>query len=98
MYSKLKESDLRKIVKRVISERNSGTEIYDGISYNEDTELIDDVIIRIKEHGDDYKRALNKLNLDYPTGKYKKLPLLKRGDVELPPNVKVKTTYPNDKN
>ena len=98
MYSKLKESDLRKIVKRVISERNSGTEIFDGISYNEDTELIDDVIIRIKEHGDDYKRALNKLNLDFPNGKYRKLPLLKRGDVKLPPNVKVKSTYPSDEN
>jgi hypothetical protein len=98
MNSKLTESNLRKIVRRVISERDSGTEIFNNISYDEDTELIDDVIMRIKEHGDDYKRALNKLNLDYPTGKYRKLPLLKRGDVKLPPNVKVKSTYPNDKN
>jgi hypothetical protein len=97
MKSKLNEFDIRKIVKRVILERDSNSEFIGGISYNEDTELIDDVIMRVKEYGDEYKRALNKLNLEYPTGKYRRLPLLKKGDVQLPPNVKVKSTYPEDR-
>jgi hypothetical protein len=68
----LNETDIRRIVKRVVSERNEDLEMVPGISYNRNTELVDDVIMRIKEHGDEYIRALNKLNMDYPTEKYKR--------------------------
>jgi sialate O-acetylesterase len=70
----LNETDIRRIVKRVFLERNEDLEMVPGISYNRNTELVDDVIMRIKEHGDEYIRALNKLNMDYPTEKYKRIP------------------------
>ena len=49
----LNETDIRRIVKRVVSERNEDLEMVPGISYNRNTELVDDVIMRIKEHGDE---------------------------------------------
>ena len=44
MNRKLNESDIRKIVKKVIHERDEDLEMIKGISYNENTELVDDVI------------------------------------------------------
>jgi hypothetical protein len=53
--------------------------------------------MRIKEHGDEYIRALNKLNMDYPTEKYKRIPRPNRDTFELPKGVKVKSsTFPNE--
>ena len=97
MKRNLNQSDITRIVRRVITESDYPNEIRVGSGFNENTELIDDVISRIKEHGDDYKRALNELNMEFPTEKYRRLPLLKRGDVQLPPNVKVKSIYPGDR-
>jgi len=93
----LNETDIRRIVKRVFLERNEDLEMVPGISYNRNTELVDDVIMRIKEHGDEYIRALNKLNMDYPTEKYKRIPRPTRDTFELPKGVKVKSsTFPNE--
>jgi len=97
MKRNLNNADINRIIRRVITESDYSTEIRAGSGFNENTELIDDVINRLKEHGDDYKRALNRLNMEFPTEKYRRLPLLKRGDVQLPPNVKVKSTYPGDR-
>ena len=95
MNRKLNELDIRKIVKKVIYERDEDLEMIKGISYNENTELVDDVIMRIKEYGDEYKRELNKLNMNYPTEKYKRVPRIDRDSFELPPNVKVsKSIFP----
>ena len=41
MNRKLNESDIRKIVKKVIHERDEDLEMIKGISYNENTELVE---------------------------------------------------------
>ena len=93
----LNENDIKRIVRRVVSEREEGMEMIPGLSYNDNTELVDDVIMRIKEYGEEYKRQLNKLNMDFPTERYKRIPRPKRGDVQLPPNVKVsKSIFPGE--
>jgi hypothetical protein len=44
-----------------------------------------------------YYRELNSLNFQYPAEKYKRVPPLKRGDVELPKGVKVsKSIFPDE--
>ena len=44
---KLTESDLIRIVNRVINESMEDTELRFGVAYNKQTELVDDVINRI---------------------------------------------------
>jgi len=91
----LNENDIKRIVRKVVSEREEGMEMIPGLSYNDNTELVDDVIMRIKEYGEEYKRELNKLNMNYPTEKYKRVPRIDRDSFELPPNVKVsKSIFP----
>ena len=61
---KLTESDLQRIVKKVVNESN---DFVTGIAASERTELVDDVIMRIKEYGEEYMNELNALNFNYPT-------------------------------
>jgi hypothetical protein len=85
---RLTESDINRIVKKVINE---------DIEKEKMMEIIDDVVNRLKEHGMKYYRELNKLNFNYPTEKYKRIEPLKRGDVELPKGVRVsKSVFPKD--
>lgn len=93
---KLTESDLIRIVKRVINEDMEDTELRFGVAYNKQTELVDDVINRIKEYGDEYISVLNQLNLDFPTKKYKKLDRPRRSTFELPKGVKVQSSVFGD--
>ena len=65
---KINNLDINRIVKKIIKEDN---EMIYGISYNKQTELVDDVIMRIKEYGEEYMNELNALNFNYPTKKYK---------------------------
>jgi hypothetical protein len=86
----LTEKDINRIAKRVINEQSD-------FSTFEMKELLDDVINRIKEHGTKYILQLNKLNFNFPVEKYKRQPLLKRGDVEPPKGVKIsKSVFPED--
>lgn len=97
MKRNLNQKEIRTIVRRVILEREENLEMIKGISYNENTELIDDVIMRIKEYGEEYKRKLNKLNFDFPTERYKRVPRPSKDTFELPSNVKVsKSIFPSD--
>ena len=70
MKRRITESDISRIVTRVVNEGDYEKEMIHGVSYNKTTELVDDVIMRIKEHGDEYIRELNKLNMEFPTEKY----------------------------
>jgi polyhydroxyalkanoate synthesis regulator phasin len=88
MIRKITESDINKLVNKIVNEN-----FVTGISSSESTELVDDVINRIKEHGTDYILKLNELNYEFPVSKYKRQERIKRTDFELPKGVKVKSSF-----
>lgn len=90
---RLTESDINRIVKKVINEDDK---FVTGIAASERTELVDDVINRINEHGMKYIMALNKLNFNFPVEKYKRQDRVKRSDVVLPKGVRVQSSYYNE--
>ena len=90
---RIKESDIRRIVKKVVNESN---DFVTGIAASERTELVDDVINRINEHGMKYIIQLNKLNSDFPVEKYRRQDRVKRSDVVLPKGVRVQSSYFNE--
>ena len=97
MKTRITESDINRIVSKVVNESEYDKEMIHGVSYNKTTELVDDVIMRIKEHGDDYIRALNELNFEYPTKRYKRVERPRPETFELPKGVRVKSSvFPND--
>lgn len=88
MKLKLNESDINRIVKKIINEDIDRTKML---------EIVDDVINRLKEHGMEYYRELDSLNFKYPTERYKKPKPLKRGDVEPPKGVRVsRSAFPDE--
>jgi hypothetical protein len=97
MKRRITESDINRIVTRVVNEGDYEKEMIHGVSYNKTTELVDDVIMRIKEHGDEYIRELNKLNMEFPTQKYRRVPRTTRDTFELPKGVRVQSSiFPGD--
>jgi len=90
---RIKESDIKRIVKKVVNESN---DFVTGIAASERTELVDDVINRINEHGMKYIIELNKLNSDFPVERYKRQDRVKRSDVNLPKGVRVQSSYYNE--
>ena len=97
MRKRITESDINRIVSKVVNEDDYDKEMIHGLSYNKTTELVDDVIMRIKEHGDDYMVELNKLNFKFPTKKYKRVERPRPETFELPKGVRVKSSvFPND--
>ena len=93
---RLDENIVKRIVKKVLNESN---DFVTGVAYSEKTELVDDVINRINEHGLRYIMELNKLNKMFPVERYKRAPKANRRDFELPKGVKVKSSvfYDDDK-
>ena len=69
MSRRITESEIKRITNLVINESNYDLEMVHGVSYNKQTELVDDVINRIKEHGNEYMMELNKLNYNFPVKK-----------------------------
>ena len=94
MKTRLTERDISRIVKRIVNEDN---DFVTGVAASKRTELVDDVINRINEHGMRYIIELNKLNSDFPVEKYKRQDRPRRSDFELPKGVKVsKSIFPED--
>lgn len=92
---KITENDIKRIANKIINEDKN--EFVTGMAASERTELVDDVINRINEHGLKYIMALNKLNYEFPVERYKRQERPRRSDFELPKGVKVsKTTFPED--
>jgi Tfp pilus assembly pilus retraction ATPase PilT len=87
---RIRELDIKRIVKKVINEDDK---FVTGVAASERTELVDDVINRINEHGMKYIMALNELNFNFPTEKYKRQDRVKRSDFELPKGVRVKSSH-----
>jgi hypothetical protein len=91
---RLTENDIQRIVKRVIEEDN---DFVTGPAFSETTELVDDVINRIKEHGAKYIIQLNKLNFQFPVERTRRQQTPKRSNFELPKGVKVsRSTFPDE--
>lgn len=67
-----------------------------GTVHGELAQIVDEVINRINEYGDEYIEQLEQLNSGFLVTKYKKVDPPTRNDFELPKGVKVKSTvYPN---
>jgi hypothetical protein len=62
MKTRLTERDINRIIKKVV---NEDSDFVTGVAASERTELVDDVINRINEHGMKYIIQLNKLNSDF---------------------------------
>ena len=80
----LSEDQLVNIIKRKVNESNY---MYSNM---ERAELIQDVMDRILEYGEDYLQALNALNSAFKPTKHRKM---QSGTAELPKGVKVQSTY-----
>lgn len=94
MKTRLTEKDINRIVKRIVNEEN---DFVTGVAASKRTELVDDVINRINEHGMKYIIELNKLNSDFPVEKYKRQDRPRRTDFELPKGIRVsKSIFPED--
>jgi hypothetical protein len=94
MKTRLTERDISRIVKRIVNEDN---DFVTGVAASKRTELVDDVINRINEHGMKYIIELNKLNSDFPVEKYKRQDRPRRTDFELPKGIRVsKSIFPED--
>jgi hypothetical protein len=91
---RISELDIKRIVKKVINEDDK---FVTGVAASERTELVDDVINRINEHGMKYIIALNDLNFNFPVEKYKRQERARRTDFELPKGVRVsKSSFPDE--
>ena len=97
MKRRITESDINRIVTRVVNEDDYEKEMIHGVSYNKTTELVDDVIMRIKEYGNEYMVKLNELNYEFPTKKYKRVERPNKDTIQLPKGVRVQSSvFPED--
>jgi hypothetical protein len=88
---RLNENDIENLVKKIINEDNEFPR--GGMVYGGKAEIIDEVINRVNEYGEEYIEQLQTLNSGFPVTKYKKVEVPTK--VEVPPGVKVKSTvYP----
>ena len=87
---KLNENDIENLVKKIIREDEFPR---GGMVYGGKAEIIDEVINRVNEYGEEYIEQLQTLNSGFPVTKYKKIEV--PTNVKLPTGVKVKSTvYP----
>lgn len=90
MRTRITESEINRIAKKIVLEDN---QFVTGPAASDRTELVDDVINRINEFGDEYITALNELNAEYPVKRYKRMERPRRSDFELPKGVRVQSSY-----
>lgn len=87
---RLNENDIELLVKKIIKENELPR---GGTLYGGKAEIVDEVINRLNEYGDEYLEQLEQLNSGFPVTKYKKIE--PERNVVHPPGVKVKSTvYP----
>lgn len=90
MRTRITERDINRIVNNIINEDD---DFVTGVAASKRTELVDDVINRINEYGNEYMNALNSLNMDFPVERHKRMDKPRRNDFELPKGVKVRSSY-----
>lgn len=88
---RLNENDIENLVKKILKEEDRPR---GGMLYGGKSEIVDEVVNRIGQYGDDYIHELEQLNHRFPSTKYKKID--PPTNVEVPKGVKVQSTvYPN---
>jgi|TARA_R110000868_G_scaffold403357_1_gene680529 hypothetical protein len=88
---RLTESDLSKLIKRIIQESDDNFTV--GISRSRKTELVDDVINRLIEFGEEYESKLREFNKEFKVTKIKRIePSRSMDDIEIPKGVKIRST------
>ena len=88
---RLTESDLSKLIKRIIQESDDNFTV--GISRSRKTELVDDVINRLIEFVEEYESKLREFNKEFKVTKIKRIePSRSMDDIEIPKGVKIRST------
>jgi hypothetical protein len=88
---RLNENDIENLVKRIIKEEDRPR---GGMMYGNKTDIVDEVINRIGQYGEEYTYELEQLNSRFPSTKYKRVN--SPTNIELPKGVKVQSTvHPN---
>ena len=88
---RLTESDLSKLIKRIIQESDDNFTV--GISRSRKTELVDDVINRLIEFGEEYESKLREFNKEFKVTKIKRIePSRSMDDIEITKWVKIRST------
>jgi hypothetical protein len=87
---RLNENDIENLVKKILKEdRPRGGMLYGGKS-----EIVDEVINRVGEYGEEYTSELEQLNNRFPSTKYRRIS--SPTNIVLPKGVKVQSTvHPN---
>jgi len=90
---RLNENDIENLVKKILKEEDDNRP-RGGMLYGGKSELVDEVINRIGEYGQEYTFELEQLNSRFPSTKYRRIN--SPTNIELPKGVKVQSTvYPN---
>lgn len=92
-HIRISERELINTIKKII---NENSDFVTGISASERAELVDDVINRINEFGDEYIIALNKLNYQFEPKRVRRIDRPKSmDDIKLPKGIKIsKSIFP----
>lgn len=88
---RLNENDIENLVKKILKEEDDRPR--GGMLYGGKAEIVDEVVNRIGEYGEDYIQELIKLNNKFPSTKYRTIS--SPTNIQIPKGVKVQSTvYP----
>lgn len=88
---RLNENDIENLVKKILKEEERPR---GGMMYGDKADIVDEVINRVGEYGEEYTSELEQLNNRFPSTKYRRIS--SPTNIELPKGVKVQSTvHPN---
>ena len=88
---RLTESELAKLIQRIVKEGSN--DFVTGIARSRKSELVDDVISRLSEYGDEYAEKLMELNNEFEVTKMRRIERPRSmDDIEIPKGVRIKST------
>ena len=88
---RLTESELTQLIQRIVKEGSD--DFVTGIARSRKSELVDDVISRLSEHGDEYAERLMELNNEFEVTKMKRIERPRSmDDIEIPKGVRIRST------
>jgi len=88
---RLNENDIENLVKKILKEEDDRPR--GGMLYGGKAEIVDEVVNRIGEYGEEYIHELTKLNNKFPSTKYRTIS--SPTNIQIPKGVKVQSTvYP----
>jgi SMC interacting uncharacterized protein involved in chromosome segregation len=88
---RLTESELAKLIQRIVKEGSN--DFVTGIARSRKSELVDDVISRLSEYGDEYAEKLMELNNEFEVTKMRRIERPRSmDDIEIPKGVRIRST------